>query len=201
MPHGASPPGDSLPAVSLINARMPALTLPVTAILVAHDSAAVIGEALASLARRRCGDRDRQCQPGTGARPSPRPPVRTVIRSAENVGFGAANNLALAAATTPYVLFLNPDATLDDGCIEGLVACAESQPDAALLVPTILKANGERFEKWASPICDPAFRGEATRRGGARHRLRQRRGDPGAPRGRGCPWRVRPRDLPLFRGR
>jgi GT2 family glycosyltransferase len=133
------------------------LTPPVTAILVAHDSAAVIGAALASLPPDTAAividnasrDDSAAIAEAAGAK---------VIRSAENLGFGLANNRGIAAADTPYLLFLNPDATLADGCVATLLAVAERRPKAALLVPTILKANGQRFEKWRSPICDPVFR-------------------------------------------
>ncbi len=114
---------------------------PVTAILVTHDSAAVIGAALASLppgvpaivVDNASRDDSAAIAEAAGAR---------VIRSAENLGFGLANNRGIAAADTPYVLFLNPDATLAEGCLESLLAVAERRPEAALLVPTILKANG-----------------------------------------------------------
>ncbi len=133
------------------------MTLPVTAILVTHDSAGVIGAALASLppgvpaivVDNASRDDSVAFAEAAGAR---------VIRNPENLGFGLANNAGLALADTPYVLFLNPDATLSPGCLDTLLAVAERRPEAALLVPTILKANGERFEKWSSPVCDPVFR-------------------------------------------
>ncbi len=129
----------------------------VTAILVSFNSAAVIGQALASLPAgvpaividNASSDASVAIAEAAGA---------TVIRSTANIGFGAANNLGLTRAGTPYVLFLNPDATLLPGCLDRLVAAAEQRPEAALLVPTILKADGSRFEKWSTPVCDPAFR-------------------------------------------
>ncbi len=135
------------------------MTHPVTAILVTHDSAAVIGAALASLPAgtpaivvdNASRDDSVAIAEAAGA---------TVIRAGENLGFGLANNRGIAAADTPFVLFLNPDATLAPGCLETLLAVAELRHEAALLVPTILKANGQRFEKWQSPICDPVFRTE-----------------------------------------
>ena len=133
------------------------MTAPVTAILVAHDSAAVLGAALASLPAgiraivvdNASRDDSAAIAEAVGAQ---------VIRSGENLGFGLANNRGIVAATTPFVLLLNPDATLEPDCLAQLLAVAERRPEAALLVPTILKANGQRFEKWGSPICDPVFR-------------------------------------------
>ena len=135
------------------------MTSPVTAILVAHDSCGVIGAALASLPPGVSaivvdnGSRDDSVAiaEAAGAR---------VIRNPDNLGFGLANNAGLALADTPYVLFLNPDATLAPDCLEALLAAAERRPEAALLVPTLLKGDGRRFEKWTSPICDPVFRAQ-----------------------------------------
>ncbi len=136
------------------------MTLPVTAILVTHDSAGVVGAALASLppgvpaivVDNASRDDSAAIAEAAGAR---------VIHNPQNLGFGRANNAGLALAGTPYVLFLNPDATLAPGSLEALLEVAEMRPEAALLVPTILKANGERFEKWSSSVCDPAFRAGA----------------------------------------
>jgi len=36
-------------------------------------------------------------------------PQASLLRNARNLGFGAANNSALAQVTTPYALLLNPD--------------------------------------------------------------------------------------------
>lgn len=133
------------------------MTVLATVILVSYDSAAVIGEALASLPAgapaivvdNASRDASAAIAEAAGAR---------VIRNASNIGYGAASNLGIESAATPYVLLMNPDAKLRPGCLDVLVAAAERRTDAGLLVPTILKADGERFEKWASPICAPAFR-------------------------------------------
>jgi len=132
---------------------------PVTAtiVLVTHDSAAVIGQALASLPNGAPAIVVDNASTDDSAAIAERH-GSTVIQLPTNVGFGMANNAAVATITTPYVLFLNPDATLRPGCLEILVAAAERRQDAALLTPTILKADGTRFEKWSSPICAPAFR-------------------------------------------
>lgn len=133
------------------------MTLPVTAILVSYNSSAVIAGALESLppdcpaivVDNASTDESAAIAEKRGA---------TLIRRSDNAGFGVANNDGWKAATTSYVLFLNPDARLRPGCLDALLAAAERHPDAGLLVPTLLKPNGERFEKWSSPICAPAFR-------------------------------------------
>lgn len=129
----------------------------VTAILVAYNSAAVIADALKSLPAgvpaivvdNASTDDSAAIAQSLGA---------TIIRHEANAGFGSANNAGIVAASTSYVLFLNPDAKLRPGCLEALVAAADTHEDAVLLVPTLIRADGERFEKWSSPICTPAFK-------------------------------------------
>jgi GT2 family glycosyltransferase len=131
--------------------------LPATAILVTFNSAAVIGSALASLpggmpaivVDNASTDDSGAIAERMGAK---------VIRRADNAGFGVANNEGWRAASTPWVLFLNPDARLREGALDALLAAAEAIPDADLLVPTILKADGSVFRKQSSKICDPVFR-------------------------------------------
>lgn len=55
----------------------------------------------------------------------------TVVRNAENVGFAAANNQALALATGDYVALLNNDAVPHHRWLETLVEVAEETPGAA----------------------------------------------------------------------
>lgn len=135
----------------------PPLTAAATAILVAFDSAAVIGRALASLPPGLPAIVVDNASRDDGAAIA-RAAGALVLRRQRNEGFGRANNEGLTAAETPFALLLNPDATLEPGCLEALIAVAERWPDATILVPTILKADGRRFEKWSSPISAPAFR-------------------------------------------
>ncbi len=74
-----------------------------------------------------------------------------------NLGFGAANNLGVAAAGTEFVLLLNPDCVLEPGAIEALVAAADRFPDAACIAPQLLDRQGRpdlthrwRSDRWAS---------------------------------------------------
>lgn len=61
-----------------------------------------------------------------------------VLCSPENVGFGAANNLAAAQARGEYLAFLNPDTTAEPGWLEALIAALEDDPSAGLATPKIL---------------------------------------------------------------
>jgi len=49
-----------------------------------------------------------------------------IIRTGANLGFGKACNLGAAGATTPYLLFLNPDAALHEGTLAAALAFMES---------------------------------------------------------------------------
>ena len=59
-------------------------------------------------------------------------PYVRLIRSAKNLGFGAANNLAIEAARSRYVVLLNSDAFLCPGSLEAAVRNMERSPQVAL---------------------------------------------------------------------
>lgn len=70
-------------------------------------------------------------------------PQALVITNTRNLGFGAANNLGLQRATTPYCLLLNPDCELSYEGAAQLLKTAQSFPSAALIAPQLLKRNKE----------------------------------------------------------
>ncbi len=55
-------------------------------------------------------------------------PEARLIRSAENIGFARANNLAAREARGRWLLLLNPDTLVLDGAVDRLVAAAERDP-------------------------------------------------------------------------
>jgi GT2 family glycosyltransferase len=58
--------------------------------------------------------------------------ARTLFDPAgENLGFAAASNRGIAAATTPLVALLNPDAFPEPGWLEALVVAAAAYPECA----------------------------------------------------------------------
>ena len=62
---------------------------------------------------------------------------RVVLRQGHgNVGFARGANMGAEAARGEYIVFLNPDANLQDGCIEALVSAFDGQP-----VPTVVGAR------------------------------------------------------------
>jgi GT2 family glycosyltransferase len=59
-------------------------------------------------------------------------PEFRIIRSAVNLGFGAANNLAIQSARGRYLILLNSDAFLHSGALKLAVQHMDQQPQAAL---------------------------------------------------------------------
>jgi len=82
-------------------------------------------------------------------------PQAKVTRAGRNLGFGRANNLGLAAVTTPYALLLNPDSQLQPGAMEALYAAAQRYPDAAILAPVLYDAPGIVGDFFRGPFRPP----------------------------------------------
>jgi len=63
--------------------------------------------------------------------------ARVVLQQGHgNVGFARGANMGAETARGEYIVFLNPDANLQDGCIEALASAFEGQP-----VPTVVGAR------------------------------------------------------------
>ena len=118
---------------------------PVSAIIVSHDSAAVLQKCLNSLAADGIAtvlvdnaSRDSSVSIGSGR-------GAYVISNPRNEGFGRAMNAGLRFAKTSFALLLNPDITLDPGAMERLLEAAGRYPDAAILAPRIIEPDGRLF--------------------------------------------------------
>ncbi|NWG46203.1 MAG: glycosyltransferase family 2 protein [Alphaproteobacteria bacterium] len=59
-------------------------------------------------------------------------PQARLIRLAENIGFGRANNLGARQARGRYLLLLNPDTVVLEGAIDRLLAFAQARPEARI---------------------------------------------------------------------
>ncbi|MEL7149179.1 MAG: glycosyltransferase family 2 protein [Pseudomonadota bacterium] len=115
----------------------------VTVVSVAYNSMAVLPDMLASLPSGMpvvLVDNSPKADPALealamehGAR---------LLRNTVNSGFGAGCNRGAAAAKTPFVMFLNPDATTEKGCFEALLAAVEHYPEAAAFNPRTLDGQG-----------------------------------------------------------
>ena len=65
-----------------------------------------------------------------------------LLRMPRNQGYGVANNAGLAQVATPYALLLNPDCLVTPEQIAALVAQAQRWPEATVIAPQLLEANG-----------------------------------------------------------
>ncbi len=98
------------------------------------------------------------------------PEVR-LIASGENLGYSRGNNLGLAASRGRHLLVLNPDTQVAAGALRTLVAYTEAHPQAGILGPRLLNADGSplpsrrRFPTLATAFFESTwFQGVAPRR-------------------------------------
>jgi N-acetylglucosaminyl-diphospho-decaprenol L-rhamnosyltransferase len=74
-------------------------------------------------------------------------PDAKVVRLAENRGFAAGANAALARATGRYRLLLNPDVRVPEGGLESLVAWMDRHPEVGVASPELVRVDGT----WEAP--------------------------------------------------
>jgi N-acetylglucosaminyl-diphospho-decaprenol L-rhamnosyltransferase len=81
-------------------------------------------------------------------------PLATVLTHAKNLGFGAANNRALAQVHTPYALLVNPDCEVNKTAALALLAYMQQDPQAAIAAPQIMRsgAKPEISYRWPSTL-------------------------------------------------
>ncbi|MFA9565379.1 MAG: glycosyltransferase family 2 protein, partial [Acidimicrobiales bacterium] len=70
-----------------------------------------------------------------------------VIQMGENAGFCRANNAGIEASDSEFVLLINTDARLTDGCLEGMLSYFERDPRCAIVGPRLTYAD-ESFQRW-----------------------------------------------------
>ena len=79
-------------------------------------------------------------------------PLVTLIENGRNLGFGRACNAGAAAVTTEFILFLNPDTVLAEKSLDALLAAAAQHPKAGAFNPCILDDTGSRVMKRKSDL-------------------------------------------------
>src|SRR4030095_7515726 len=124
-------------------------TAPVPVFIGTYNSRNTVGDALASLVKARdagivgeCLVVDNQSADGTASFVRQEYGWCTLIESGGNLGFGRAANIGIERSTSPYVLLLNPGATLPPEGIERLVAFLDQHSRACAAGPAILGPNG-----------------------------------------------------------
>lgn len=69
----------------------------------------------------------------------------TVVDAGSNLGFGAAANIGIALASTPWVLVANPDVVWTPGALDELLAATTRWPNAAAVGPAIVTSEGDLY--------------------------------------------------------
>jgi GT2 family glycosyltransferase len=86
------------------------------------------------------------------------------LHASLNLGFGGGNNFAARIANGKYLVFLNDDATVQDGWLEALVRTAEGDGRIGAVGSRILFPDGTLQEAgvvvWSDASCHPLGRGE-----------------------------------------
>ena len=80
---------------------------------------------------------------GTASGARQRWPQAIVLEHGRNLGFGAANNRALARVQTPFAFLLNPDCVMEREGLQRLLTLAGGMPQAALIAPQLVSASGK----------------------------------------------------------
>jgi N-acetylglucosaminyl-diphospho-decaprenol L-rhamnosyltransferase len=86
-----------------------------------------------------------------------------LIRSPRNGGFSYGCNLGAANGDAPYLLFLNPDARIEQPALDTMLATLGAHPSAGLVGPRILEPGGElafsrrRFPRQRSTFAQALF--------------------------------------------
>jgi GT2 family glycosyltransferase len=116
----------------------------VTALIVTYLSRETISHTLDALypafecGYASCVVVDNASSDGTADFVAERYPWVKLVRSPENLGFGRGNNLGFKSVETPYLLFLNPDASIKLDGLKVLVEFLESHSKAGIVGPATL---------------------------------------------------------------
>lgn len=127
----------------------------VDVIIVAHDPGALLEHAVGSVEGQVTPGRvvvvDSGSTDGSVAAVSAAHPDVRVI-TVENRGFAAANNAGIAATSGEFVLLLNPDAALEERCVEPLASRAKANRTAGIVAPIVTDPDGRTQEGSFGPF-------------------------------------------------
>lgn len=124
----------------------------VTVVIVTYQSRGTIEQALASLEPSveegfaDCVVVDNASRDGTADYVESSFRWARVIRSPQNLGFGRGCNLGAEAATTPYIMFLNPDASIDRASLHTLVEFMQAHESAGIAGPATYDTTASQFQ-------------------------------------------------------
>lgn len=86
-------------------------------------------------------------------------PHAKIIANLTNLGFGAANNIGIAATDTEYALLFNPDCKIGIDDVVELVNAAVQYPSAGLIAPQGVDANGKNQPSYRHAFYEKRPRG------------------------------------------
>lgn len=117
----------------------------VDVVIVAHDSGALLLDAVGSAAREAGEARvwvvDAESRDGSVDAVAAAHPAVTVLRVG-NHGFSAGNNRGIERTSGRHLLLLNPDAELHVGALRRLVRALDETPDAGIVGPHVIDPDG-----------------------------------------------------------
>ena len=137
---------------------------PVTAVIVTYQSARTIGRTLA--AARRCFDAqlldvvivDNNSQDATREIIGREAGWARIVLTGKNNGFGRGCNIGFAEVTSPYTIFINPDALVEPEAIRTMLVFLEKHPKIGIVGPAtlcgeddgeaVLQGAGDRTTPW-----------------------------------------------------
>jgi GT2 family glycosyltransferase len=126
-------------------------------VIVSHNTAQLLADCLASLAGGGLAGLEAATwvvdtgSDGSAGQVAAAYPAVRLLRRADNPGYAAANNLALAAAgfglgrgdgPWRHALLLNPDTRVRPGALAALVAALEAEPDLGVVGPRLVLPDG-----------------------------------------------------------
>ena len=127
----------------------------ISALIVTHNAAADVDRCLDSLESARQHHRieivvvDNASVDDTVARIERRGNDIVLESSAENLGFGAANNRAAQRASGELLLLINADAWLETGALESMVDTLNRDPRLALVAPQLRNPDRSLQTTWS----------------------------------------------------
>lgn len=127
-------------------------SLPVTAIIVSYNSGHVLAACLDALKKAQVtplvvdnASTDNTVEICRNAQVQ-------VIVNARNEGYGRANNTGAKCAETEYLLFINPDAVVDENTLPALLQAAEETQHPTLFAPVLEEPDGRLCEEKHGPL-------------------------------------------------
>ncbi|MBT4516653.1 MAG: glycosyltransferase family 2 protein [Candidatus Komeilibacteria bacterium] len=87
---------------------------------------------------------DNNSQDGSVAMIKEKFPQVILISLSDNIGFGAANNLAIKEAQAEYIFLLNPDTEITEDFLDRALTYLKNNPSVGIMAPRIINSDGSK---------------------------------------------------------